>query len=502
MGQPVKHVRNRPRSRRFLPGWLSLLFIVGLLLPSSAMAATANSASPSQSTYFSQTGYWVSDPFLTFWRQHGGLTAFGYPISRVFYQDGLLVQYFERARLERHDNLAKTPYGVMATRLGVLLTLGQTNEPAFQPVNAASDKDCQFFSQTGHRLCNGFRVYWEQHGGLAAFGYPISEEFSQNGLTVQYFERARFEWHPENRGTPYEFLLGQLGKEELAGRPVPAEATTPENPDAPAPPAIGPQPLYDHPVTCGWNTFWYGDGSNPSLNQHNLNMAKASGCGWIRIQAQWSVLEPKAGQMNFLPLDPFINAARADGLQILVMVNHAPGWSVANQKPGVPASPDAFADLMGAMASYFKGRVAAWQLWNEPNLIYEVGPLVDPAGYLAMLRAASPRIRAADPNALIVLAGLAPTSLTDPKFAYSDTLYLEKLLALNHGEVRNYIDVVGIHSYGAGNSPDTYFPSNLAQTPAWNNAPEFYFRHAEAIHEILVEAGFGNFPVWITEFGW
>src|SRR5579875_2284031 len=86
LGQPVKHVRNRPRSRRFLPGWLSLLFIVGLLLPSSAMAATANSASPSQSTYFSQTGYWVSDPFLTFWRQHGGLTAFGYPISRVFYQ--------------------------------------------------------------------------------------------------------------------------------------------------------------------------------------------------------------------------------------------------------------------------------------------------------------------------------------------------------------------------------------------------------------------------------
>jgi hypothetical protein len=50
------------------------------------------------------------------------------------------------------------------------------------------------------------------------FGYPISEEFFEGGSVVQYFERARFEWHPENEGTPYVVLLGQLGREQYQRR--------------------------------------------------------------------------------------------------------------------------------------------------------------------------------------------------------------------------------------------------------------------------------------------
>jgi branched-chain amino acid transport system substrate-binding protein len=62
-----------------------------------------------------------------------------------------------------------------------------------------------------------FRTYWENHGGLAQQGFPISNEFTEKSLldgksyTVQYFERAVFELHPENAGTPYEVLLTQLG---------------------------------------------------------------------------------------------------------------------------------------------------------------------------------------------------------------------------------------------------------------------------------------------------
>jgi len=75
-----------------------------------------------------------------------------------------------------------------------------------------------FFPQTGHYLGGTFRDYWQSHGGLAQQGYPISDEFSEvsalNGkpYTVQYFERAVFELHPENAGTPYAVLLSQLGK--------------------------------------------------------------------------------------------------------------------------------------------------------------------------------------------------------------------------------------------------------------------------------------------------
>ncbi|MBX6341055.1 MAG: hypothetical protein IRY97_01245 [Thermomicrobiaceae bacterium] len=78
-------------------------------------------------------------------------------------------------------------------------------------------------------MCYGFRSYWRAHGlefgdagysyreSLALFGYPISEEFQQNGVTVQYFERARFEWHPENPD-PYKVLLGLLGTDAVRAK--------------------------------------------------------------------------------------------------------------------------------------------------------------------------------------------------------------------------------------------------------------------------------------------
>ncbi|HYI16125.1 MAG TPA: peptidoglycan hydrolase, partial [Thermomicrobiales bacterium] len=67
----------------------------------------------------------------------------------------------------------------------------------------------------------GFREFWLKHGGVATFGYPISEEFDElnpdtgNVHTVQYFERARFEYHPEHAGTEYAVLLGLLIRDDL-----------------------------------------------------------------------------------------------------------------------------------------------------------------------------------------------------------------------------------------------------------------------------------------------
>jgi Domain of unknown function (DUF4397) len=93
---------------------------------------------------------------------------------------------------------------------------------AFQPVpSIANTSDKVFYAQTGHTLGGIFKTYWEQHGGLAQFGYPISEEYPEVSLTdgktyiTQYFERARFENHPENKGTQYEVLQGLLGREMI-----------------------------------------------------------------------------------------------------------------------------------------------------------------------------------------------------------------------------------------------------------------------------------------------
>lgn len=88
--------------------------------------------------------------------------------------------------------------------------------PAFEPVPAVPNtSDLAYFPQTGHTLRGGFKRYWEQHGGLPIFGYPISEEFIERGddgndYLVQYFERHRFEWHPES-APPYNVQLSRLG---------------------------------------------------------------------------------------------------------------------------------------------------------------------------------------------------------------------------------------------------------------------------------------------------
>lgn len=79
----------------------------------------------------------------------------------------------------------------------------------------------RYFAQTKHSLGNGFKAFWDAHGGLAVFGYPLTEEydtFTDTGrYTVQYFEREWFEYHPEFKGTPYEVELGLLGVQAATG---------------------------------------------------------------------------------------------------------------------------------------------------------------------------------------------------------------------------------------------------------------------------------------------
>jgi hypothetical protein len=75
-------------------------------------------------------------------------------------------------------------------------------------------QDARCFPETGYCLSGRFQQFWEQNGGLAVFGCPLTNEYTQDGRTVQYFERQRFELHPEN-APPYDVLLGRLGDETL-----------------------------------------------------------------------------------------------------------------------------------------------------------------------------------------------------------------------------------------------------------------------------------------------
>jgi hypothetical protein len=163
----------------------------------------------SGSVYYRQTGHYLKDAFLNYWLMHGGLTLYGYPITEEFVQDGVIVQYFERSKFEYHPGSAR-PWKVELAPVGVLVTAGRNFPPAGQ---TESMEDRVYFAETGHTLGGSFLRFWQAGGGLAMFGYPISEELEEHGMVVQYFERARFERTAQGR-----VQLGRLGAELLAAQ--------------------------------------------------------------------------------------------------------------------------------------------------------------------------------------------------------------------------------------------------------------------------------------------
>ncbi|MDQ6693633.1 MAG: hypothetical protein M3014_04330 [Chloroflexota bacterium] len=172
-------------------------------------------AQPDPSTvYFPQTEHNLSGAFLDYWQQHGGLSIFGYPLSEPFIENGYTVQYFERNRFELHPE-NQPPFNVPLGRLGADAIAGSgKNYPTVEAFTSTSNR--RYVPETKHSLSYAFLGYWNRNGGLAQFGYPITEEVREvsptdgREYTVQYFERGRMEYHPENKGTPAEVLLGLL----------------------------------------------------------------------------------------------------------------------------------------------------------------------------------------------------------------------------------------------------------------------------------------------------
>jgi hypothetical protein len=168
---------------------------------------------------FPDTGHRVSGPFLNYWNANGGLAQFGFPITEAVVEPEMgsgkqrLVQYFERNRFEYFPEQTNPKYQVQLGRLGDELLRSSGLDWTTLPRAPETPPECLAFPQTGHNICPPFREYWERNGGLSMYGMPLTDAYPEQGLTVQYFERNRFEHHPEKAGTPYEVELGLLGRD-------------------------------------------------------------------------------------------------------------------------------------------------------------------------------------------------------------------------------------------------------------------------------------------------
>jgi len=200
--------------------WSVTLFLNLVIIFAVVSGASSQSSSGDERVF--PTGFVVRGEFLNFFDQHGGIETFGYPLTVSFKESGVLVQYFQRGRIELHPEDPSQRRVVMGS-LGELLT---TPEPP--AAELAPHPDRRFFPETGHTVAAAFLHYFDERGGVDFFGSPITEMVVENGRIVQYFQRARLEWHPDNPRI-LRVQLGRLGEIFLDQFPPPQEALDPSS---------------------------------------------------------------------------------------------------------------------------------------------------------------------------------------------------------------------------------------------------------------------------------
>ncbi|HRA30623.1 MAG TPA: ScyD/ScyE family protein [Thermomicrobiales bacterium] len=219
---------------RRLVSMIAAASMLAFLLPFAA-SAESSSAQGADCQEFDTTGFSICGEFLQFWNANGGIPVFGYPLSDAHQETNpdtgqpLLVQYFERQRFELHPENQGTVFAVLFGRLGAqILTQEGRDWWSFPKADPSAD---HYFAVTGHAIAPMFWNYWSSHGidlgdssitfreSLMLFGYPLSEpmmELNPDGDTVltQWFERAVFEYHPDNPADS-QVLLRRVGAEIL-----------------------------------------------------------------------------------------------------------------------------------------------------------------------------------------------------------------------------------------------------------------------------------------------
>ncbi len=233
--------------------------------------------------------------------------------------------------------------------------------------------------------------------------------------------------------------------------------------------------------------------------QRSLVLTREMGAGTIVEFFPWAYIEGSKDQYDWATADRIVRQARNQGIHIIARMGLVPEWArdegdtsaeftSFNTLPEA-AYPD-FATFVAAFAARYAGVIDDLIIWNEPNIAFEWGyQNVDPAGYARLLQAVYAPAHAANPNVVILAAGLAPT-LEPPGSAagLNDITYLDELYDAG---AKPYFDALAIHAYGFTSPPD--------DPPAFD---KLNFRRAELLREVMIAHGDGDKPAMITETGW
>jgi len=244
----------------------------------------------------------------------------------------------------------------------------------------------------------------------------------------------------------------------------------------------------------------------PEVGSRDFQVVAEAGFSWAKVNFGWREIEGAGkGVFDWSRTDEIVRMAAENDIDLVIRVDHQPAWAGGGfPVNGPPDDYQDLADFFTAMATRYRGRVRAYQVWNEPNLAREWGGrLPDPGQYAKLLRVCYQAIKAADPNAMVISAGLSPTGTWNEQ-ARPDDWYLESMyIAMNEalGSSDGYFDVLGAHAPGF-KSPPERDPAQVAADPDLGGQRAFAFRRVEDLRAIMVKYGDANKQVAILEFGW
>jgi hypothetical protein len=231
----------------------------------------------------------------------------------------------------------------------------------------------------------------------------------------------------------------------------------------------------------------------------DLQLIHDAGFTWVKQHVGWRNVEGIVkGHYDWYFTDRIVADAEQFGLDVLFRLDRQPLWALppdgSNQGP--VENPQDFGDFCHAIADRYRGRVRAYQVWNEPNLAREwQHQPPDPKGYVELLRACYVGVKTADPDALVISAGLSPTGSGPPEVMPD----IEYLIGMYEAGAAPYFDLLGVHA------PGFLYPPEISpeEVAAKHDGHRFFcFRHVEDAREIMAHYGDEDKQVAVLEMGW